>query len=137
VDACLTCHNDRHSVAYKQSSHYALWQKELKGEGPAGSGVSCATCHLPRVEFRTPDDVKRVLVQHNQNDSLRPNEKMIRPVCMNCHSLKDSIDALADRKLIARNFAGKPAAHIRGIEMALAREATAAKSKPSASGSDE
>jgi predicted CXXCH cytochrome family protein len=135
VDACLTCHNDEHSVAYKQSQHYALWQKELSGELPAGSGVSCASCHLPRIEFRTPDDVKRVLVQHNQNDTLRPNEKMIRPVCMSCHSLKGSVDALADRELIKRNFAGKPAKHVQGIEMALAREAEAARSRTS--GGDE
>lgn len=133
ADACLTCHNDRHSIAYKQSSHYRLWQKELSGEAPAGSGVSCASCHMPRVEFRTPDDVKRVLVQHNQNDTLRPNEKMIRPVCLNCHSLKDSIDALADRELIDRNFVGQPQVHVRGIEMALARDAAKSKSKARAS----
>lgn len=137
VDACLGCHNDKHSMAYKQSKHYFLWQKEIMGEAPAGSGVSCASCHLPRIEFRTPDDVKRVLVQHNQNDTLRPNEKMIRPVCMNCHNLKDSIDALADHRLIERNFAGKPVAHVRGIEMALAREAEANKSKTSAGVSNE
>lgn len=137
VDACLGCHDDTHSAAYKQSPHYALWQKEARGEAPAGSGVSCASCHLPRVEFRTPDDVKRILVQHNQNDTLRPNEKMIRPVCMNCHSLKDSIDALADRALIERNFAGKPLVHVRGIDMALAREAQAERARPARSDGDE
>ncbi len=137
VDACLTCHNDQHSLAYKTSSHYKLWQKEMSGAASAGSGVSCASCHLPRVEFRTPDDVKRVLVQHNQNDTLRPNEKMIRPVCMSCHSLQDSIDALADRNLIEKNFTGPAQVHVRGIEMAVARDAAAAKSKPKASASDE
>jgi hypothetical protein len=125
VDACLTCHNDKHSLAYKASRHYVLWQKELKGEAPAGSGVSCASCHLPRLEFRTADDVKRMLVQHNQNDTLRPNEKMIRPVCMNCHGLGYSIDALADKKLIERNFAGQPAQHVRSIDMALEHDARA------------
>ena len=137
VDACLSCHNDKHSLAYKQSQHYSLWQKEIRGEAPAGSGVSCASCHMPRVEFRTEDDVKRMLVQHNQNEDLRPNEKMIRPVCMSCHNLKDSIDALADRQLIERNFSGKPQVHVRGIDMALARDAQARKSKPAEGGGDE
>lgn len=125
VESCSGCHNDKHTVAYKQSKHYTLWQKEVRGEAPAGSGVSCATCHMPRVEFRTPDDVKRVLVQHNQNDNLRPNEKMIRPVCMSCHGLGFSIDALADGALIQRNFTGQPAHHIKSIDMSLAAEARA------------
>ncbi len=126
VDACIGCHDDRHTRAYKASRHYALWQQEVRGAAPAGSGVSCAGCHLPRIEFRTQDDVKRMLVQHNQNDVLRPAEKMIRPVCMNCHGLGFSIDALADRALVARNFTGKPARHVRSIDMALADEARAA-----------
>jgi hypothetical protein len=129
VDACLGCHNDQHSLAYKKSPHYTLWQKEINAEAPANSGVSCASCHMPRVEFRTPDDVKRMLVQHNQNDSLRPNEKMIRPVCLHCHSLQESLDALADRKLIDSNFASFPAIHVRGIDMAVVREAEAARTR--------
>ena len=49
VDACLNCHTDEHSKAYKDSPHYQLWLKEQSGELPEGSGVSCATCHMPRV----------------------------------------------------------------------------------------
>jgi hypothetical protein len=120
VEACMGCHDDTHTRAYKASSHYALWQRELAGAAPPGSGVSCASCHLPRVDHRS-EDGKRVLVQHNQNDNLRPNEKMIRPVCMNCHGLGFSIDALADAALIARNFKGQPQVHVRGLEMAEAR----------------
>jgi mono/diheme cytochrome c family protein len=118
VESCLGCHDDTHSRAYLQSPHYALWQKELAGEAPAGSGVTCATCHLPRIEHRQ-EEVKRILVQHNQNDTLRPSEKMIRPTCMNCHGLGFSIDALADPQLVAANFRGRPAAHVKSIEMAL------------------
>jgi hypothetical protein len=125
VESCLGCHDDRHSRAYKKSAHYALWQKELNGELPPGSGVSCATCHLPRIEYRTADDVKRILVQHNQNDTLRPNEKMIRPVCMNCHGLEFSINALADPGLIARNFQGRPGARVGSMEMAGQADARA------------
>ncbi len=103
MEACVGCHRDRHTEAYERSPHYALWKKELAGEAPAGSGVSCASCHLPRDEYRAPEgSVKRMLVQHNQNDNLRPSEKMIRPVCMSCHGLGYSIDALADAKLVAR-----------------------------------
>lgn len=119
VEACLACHSDNHSLAYRDSPHYRLWQRELAGELPAGSGVSCAGCHLPRVPHRTPDDVTRTLVQHNQNDNLLPSEKMIRSACLECHGLRFSIDALADRALAARNFNGRPAAAVKSIDMAL------------------
>ncbi len=48
VDGCLACHDDEHSLAYRDSPHFRLWERELSGAGPAGSGVSCASCHLPR-----------------------------------------------------------------------------------------
>lgn len=120
VDACLSCHSDQHSVAYQQSPHATLWQRELAGTSPSGSGVSCATCHMPR-ETHIHNGENIVQVQHNQNLNLRPNEKMIRSVCLNCHGLEFTIDALADTQLIQQNFAGKPARHIRSIDMALER----------------
>ena len=77
---------------------------------------------MPRDEYRVPDSAaRRMLVQHNQSDNLRPSEKMIRPVCMSCHGLAFSIDALADAKLVARNFAGKPGAHVKSIDMVAKR----------------
>jgi len=122
VEACVGCHRDEHTAAYERSPHHALWKKELAGELPPGSGVSCASCHLPRVEHRVPDaSAKRTLVQHNQSDNLRPNEKMIRPVCMSCHGLGFSIDALADTRLVRDNFAGKPAKHIQSLDMVARR----------------
>jgi hypothetical protein len=60
-------------------------------------------------------------VNHNQNDTLRPNEKMIRPVCMACHNLEFSIDALADKALIENNFSGQPSEHIPSIDWSLKR----------------
>ena len=48
VESCLTCHADKHSLAYKDSPHYQLWQKEMSGEAKAGTGVSCASCHMPQ-----------------------------------------------------------------------------------------
>ena len=100
VQACLGCHSDEHSLAYEGSAHHALWKRELAGELPAGSGVSCATCHMPRIEHRDEDlGTRRTLVQHNQSETLAPDEKMIRPVCLSCHGLGFSLDALAGRRL--------------------------------------
>ena len=121
VEACLGCHNDDHSLAYRQSPHYEQWQKALAGEIPVEQGVSCATCHMPRIETET-NGIERILVEHNQNSTLRPNEKMIRPTCMNCHGLGFAIDALADPALIENNFSGMPSEHIRSIDMAVERD---------------
>lgn len=123
VDACLECHADSHSESYKASSHYALWRAETEGLAAKGSGVSCATCHLPR-ESSESGGVRSVRVQHNQNWNLRPNEKMIRDVCLSCHGLAFSIDALADRLLIESNFQGRPSRHIESIDMAARRAST-------------
>jgi hypothetical protein len=122
VEQCLTCHNDEHSLAYIDSPHHELWKKELAGELPEGSGVTCATCHMPRIEQEFFDgDFYLGLVQHNQNDTLKPNEKMLRPVCMNCHGLSFGINSLADESLIKNNFSGKPSIHIKGMELAEKR----------------
>ena len=117
VDACLACHNDEHSLAYKDSTHYALWQSGSTGATAPGSGVSCATCHMPKIKRRG-----KVVSSHNQNDTLRPNEKMIRPVCLDCHGLSFAIDSLADEALINRNFNGKPSTQVQSINWALERE---------------
>ena len=55
---------------------------------------------------------------------------MIREVCMNCHSLSFSLDALADADLIRRNFAGLPARHVESIDMASSRRNTAEEPPP-------
>lgn len=116
VTACLSCHGDEHSQAYQDSPHAALWQAELAGALPPGSGVTCATCHMPQSEKKGA-----AVTNHNQNDTLRPNEKMIRPVCMDCHGLSFAIDALADPALIANNFSGPASRHIDSIDWALKR----------------
>lgn len=114
VDACLGCHADEHSLAYRDSKHYALFQRELTGQAPAGSGVSCATCHLPRAATLAGGSIR---VQHNQNDFLRPNDKQIDSVCRHCHSIEFAIDALSDPPLIARGVNGTPSRHVRGLDM--------------------
>ena len=113
AEACMTCHADQHSLNYANSKHYELWQDEMSGKAPHGSGVSCATCHMPRTDIDG-----RIRVQHNQNNNLRPNEKMIRGVCMNCHGLEFSLNSLADSELIEQCFAGAPKATVESAQMA-------------------
>lgn len=119
VDSCLSCHNDEHSLAYVNSPHGIQWQAE--NTNPAA--VTCATCHMPRRKEHLDGEVI-YRVEHNQNWNLRPNEKMIRETCMNCHSLEFAIDALADPALIKNNFKGRPAVHIESIDWALKRAET-------------
>jgi hypothetical protein len=116
VEACLGCHDDRHSRAYPASRHALLWQRETAGTAAPGTGVSCATCHLPREVTRTHgSDVTRV--QHDQSRNLRPRDKMLRSVCLACHGLGFAVDALADGELTARNFNGRPAVHVESLSM--------------------
>lgn len=116
VDACLTCHDDAHSRSFLDSPHALRWQREIDGSAAPGTGISCATCHLPRVL-----EGDRIVVQHNQNDNLRPSDKMLRDVCMACHGLRFSINALADTELVQRNFAGRPATQVKSLDWVKAR----------------
>jgi hypothetical protein len=119
VEACLKCHDDEHSREYVGSKHYQLWLSEVLGKAPAGSGVSCATCHMPRVEGESAgfsDDTVRVV--HNQSWNLAPVEKMVRSVCMNCHGLEFSLNALADPSLKDTCYEGVPQRQLKTIDMA-------------------
>ena len=116
VDACLNCHDDKHSLNYKSSPHFAQWQRD-NNTGQQKLGVSCATCHMPRIE-----KFGKVTVEHNQNATLKPNEKMIRSSCMKCHGLEFSINSLADQELIQNNFKGKPSIKVDSIDWAKRRD---------------
>lgn len=120
VEGCLQCHADEHSLAYEDSPHHRLWQAEVAGEGKPNSGVSCATCHMPRIDFDVNEWMSRTMVDHNQSANLSPNSKMIRPACIHCHGLGFALDALADETLIRRNFNGEPTVHVRSIDLARA-----------------
>jgi hypothetical protein len=109
AEACLGCHADEHSRAYPSSPHGEAWLGGANGK----ASVSCAGCHMPRLE---QDGVVRAV--HAQNDNLRPNEKMAREVCLSCHGLAFTLDALADTELVRGNFNGAPRRHVRSIEMA-------------------
>lgn len=134
TEACLTCHNDDHSKNFLTSPHANI-------SGSTENSVTCATCHMPRIKSphdgtvivntlsteniltkNNSENISVTTVEHNQNLMLRPNEKLIRPVCMQCHSLEFSIDALADKTLIKNNFNGRPSEHIPSIDWALERE---------------
>jgi formate-dependent nitrite reductase cytochrome c552 subunit len=115
VEACLGCHDDTHSRAYSGSPHDLLESAER---------VTCATCHMPRVEESYEwGAYVHVLVDHNQSANLRPNDAMLRGVCMQCHGLSFSLDALADRKLIDDNFSGPPGVHVPSVDWARQRRA--------------
>lgn len=118
VESCLGCHDDQHSLAYRQSPHYALWQKEISGEAESGSGVSCASCHMPRISHDVSDWMSRIIVEHNQSANMSPNTKMVRSSCQHCHGLEFTLDALSDQSLINNNFSGKPSVHVESMDLA-------------------
>jgi len=113
-DSCIQCHNDEHTQNYTKSKHFKLWKNEKSGHKPVGSGVSCATCHMPKVK-RGGD----VVVNHDQTANLRPNEKMMREVCTDCHGLQFALNAITDPELVKNNFSSKPTKHHEGIDWAV------------------
>lgn len=117
VDACLDCHDDNHSKAYKDSPHYQLLITNKNNQPGHKKGVSCSNCHLPRLSYRRAGKTQ-TYVQHNQNNNLRPRHKMIREVCLQCHGLGFTLDALADETLINNNFSTSPGVHLKSIKMA-------------------
>ncbi|HKE20294.1 MAG TPA: cytochrome c3 family protein [Kofleriaceae bacterium] len=116
VEACLECHDDRHSLAYLDSPHHGSWKLEQARNEGEGGGVSCATCHMPRVRV-VDTDRPGVTVEHDQNAALRPIETMVRPVCQPCHGVAYSLAAMAEPGLAAGNFRRAPALPARAIQM--------------------
>ena len=113
AEACLQCHADDHSLAYIKSSHADLWADEIAGRAAAGSGVSCASCHLPRLQG---DD--GIWVNHDQNANLRPSETMARQVCTNCHSLEYSLSSLSEARVVESCFSIAPSVRNESVQMA-------------------
>lgn len=122
-DACVGCHADEHTRAFDASPHGRQWSEVAQGKRPAAEAVSCASCHMPVVAHRISElDVVVNHVQHNQNATLTPSTKMLRPVCQRCHGLEFATDALADAALVRRNFSGRPAVHVASTAMAVHRD---------------
>ena len=131
TDGCLTCHADDHSKAFKASPHFV--EQSAQTDDHAWTGLTCAGCHMPVVEKEFYwGEVIWQFANHNQSENFLPNEKMIRPVCMQCHGLEFSINALADRDLIERNFNGRPQVMIKSMELARARLERAREAKEAA-----
>jgi hypothetical protein len=117
VTACEGCHNDEHTWAYRDSKHFERAERAARGEMAAKGAVTCATCHMPSGE----DESGVMFTSHNQNDNLRPPEKMLRSVCLSCHGLAFSLDAIADSELVRKNFDGRPGAHVLSVDWAMKR----------------
>lgn len=116
VDACLRCHDDGHSRACASTRHSRARALEIGGAAPRGSGVGCATCHMPRA-LRRVSGADEVHATHDVSADLRPREKMVRAACLGCHGLGFAIDALADAALVGRCFNGRPTAHVPSLDM--------------------
>jgi hypothetical protein len=103
-DACLSCHDDAHSRAFAGSKH-------------AGTQVTCATCHLPRVEISDAAKGARVAVNHNNSFTLQPRDRMLRMVCLDCHSVELSLSAVYDETCVRENFSRAPMRSHQTLEM--------------------
>ena len=112
VDSCLTCHNDTHSLNYKNSPHAEIIKDIGLLPRPNSDTVTCATCHLPR---EIAGDT--VLVNHNNTYTLKPRDRMVKEVCMNCHGLEHSYDSIFDDELVETNFARPPTLELPTFEL--------------------
>ena len=103
VDSCLTCHSDNHSLNYKNSPHASIFREIGTLPRPDANSVTCATCHLPRE--KSGDDI---LVNHNNTYTLKPRDRMVKEVCMNCHGVEHAYNSIFDDELVEANFARPP-----------------------------
>jgi hypothetical protein len=102
VTACLGCHEDQHTRDYLASPHHATWQAAVAA-GDTAAGVSCATCHMPRIVVGG-----EVRVEHDQNANLRPVEAMVKTACTQCHGLGYALSAVAEPGLAHAAFQQRP-----------------------------
>lgn len=103
VDSCLTCHSDNHSLNYKNSPHAQIFRQIGTLTRPNADSVTCATCHLPR---EVSGDA--ILVNHNNTYTLKPRDRMVKEVCLNCHGLEHAYNSIFDDELVETNFASSP-----------------------------
>jgi hypothetical protein len=121
VDSCLSCHSDTHSLNYGNSRHAELFAADRDLPRPSASSVSCATCHLPRHESGTGDNVF-TLVNHNNTYTLLPRDRMVKDVCMNCHGMEYSYNSIFDDELVEANFDRPPSEVLQTLELVHAFE---------------
>jgi hypothetical protein len=120
VDSCLGCHNDTHSLNYRNSTHAELFAASADLPRPSETAVSCATCHLPRHE--EVGDSTVTLVNHNNTYTLLPRDRMVQDVCMNCHGVEYSYNSIFDDDLVQANFDAPPHLSLETFELVRALE---------------
>ncbi|MBX2862063.1 MAG: cytochrome c3 family protein [Leptolyngbyaceae cyanobacterium MAG.088] len=120
VDACLTCHNDQHSLNYQNSKHAELFASSKDLPRPDSGAVSCSTCHLPRVADEFDEAI--VHVNHNNTYNLKPQDRMVGDVCMNCHGVEYSYNSIFDPELVEANFAQPPKLELQSFDLMKAAE---------------
>ncbi|MGB7484965.1 MAG: cytochrome c3 family protein, partial [Phormidesmis sp.] len=112
VDSCLTCHNDTHSLNYENSKHgkavFAAIAANPTLPRPSDEMVTCATCHLPRTAQKKGDGTLLVKVNHNNTYTLKPRDRMVGDVCMNCHGMEYSYNSIFDDALVKADFDRPP-----------------------------
>ena len=127
VDACLTCHNDNHSLNYKNSKHaqavFATISENPELPRPNDEMVTCATCHLPRTAQKKGDGTLLVNVNHNNTYNLKPQDRMVGDVCMNCHGMEYGYNSIFDDELVEANFDRPPTLEHPSFELVRAAEA--------------
>ncbi|MEO1133854.1 MAG: hypothetical protein AAFX40_14255 [Cyanobacteria bacterium J06639_1] len=127
VDACLTCHSDRHSLNYVNSKHAGLLVGNEALPRPTGGEVTCATCHLPR-EGRG----ESLRVNHNNTYTLKPRDRMVSEVCMTCHGMEFAYTNMFDDEVVEANFARASELENESLVMARReRDRREARRKPS------
>lgn len=122
TDACLTCHNDQHSLNYENSKHAELFAADRNLPRPSGESVSCATCHLPRHEMDKGEETV-THVNHNNTFTLLPRDRMVQEVCMNCHGVEYSYNSIFDDELVEANFDKAPTQSMETFDLIRAFEA--------------
>ena len=122
VDACLTCHNDNHSLNYKNSKHASLFSASGELIRPGPTAVTCATCHLPRVGTKKSDGTILVKVNHNNTYTLLPQDRMVSDVCLNCHGVEYAYNSIFDPELVEANFDRPPTLSLETFDLMRALE---------------
>ena len=122
VDSCLSCHDDPHSLNYENSKHAQAVFASQPLPRPSSTSVTCATCHLPRIAHKSADGTPAAKVNHNNTYTLKPRNRMVGEVCMNCHGVEYSYNSIFDDDLVEANFDRPPTLNHQTFDLMRAAE---------------
>jgi hypothetical protein len=122
VDSCLSCHNDTHSLNYENSNHAKAVFASQPLPRPSAESVTCAACHLPRITHKGSDGIQTAKVNHNNTYTLKPRNRMVGEVCMNCHGVEYSFNSIFDDDLVEANFDRPPTLQHQTFDLMRAAE---------------